>query len=290
MAAITETRTEKIIVWLVTGLLLLICFTAIYPIINVAATSFSSSTAAERGQVFLVPVEFTLESWKYVVANKLLWRSFFNSVFVAVVGSVLSLIFTAMLAYPLANKHCRWSKWVMIMVVITMVFRYPLIPYFLTIRALGLMDTLWVLIATHLLVAYNLVIMRTFFMQLPEELEEAALIEGANHFQILYKVIIPLSKPAMATLGLFYAVTYWNLFLHPMMFISSPKNFTLQPRLREFIAMSQDMEMMMEAVVDFNRITVEAATIMFATIPILCVYPFLQKYFVKGAMLGSLKG
>ncbi len=290
MAALTPTRQNQVAIWIITTFLILLAFTSLYPILNMAATSLSSASAAERGRVFLWPEEFTLEAWEFVVHDRLLWQAFFNSVFVAGVGSLLSLAFTAIVAYPLAKQQCRWRKFVMLMIVITMVFRYPIIPYFLTVRALGLIDTRWVLIVTHLLIAYNLVIMRTFFQQLPEELEEAAMIEGANYFQILYKIVLPLSKPVFATLGLFYAVTYWNLFLHPLLFIRTPELYTLQPRLREFIAMTQDVTLLEENLVDFNSTTVEAATIMFATIPILCVYPFLQKYFVKGAMLGSLKG
>ncbi len=171
-----------------------------------------------------------------------------------------------------------------------MIFRYPIIPYFLVVRSYGLMNSLWALIVTHLLVGYNLVIMRTFFQQLPEEMEESAVIEGANHLQILFRITLPLSKPVLATLGLFYAVTYWNLFLHPMLFVQKPELLTLQPRLRAMLQAVEADQGRADHLVGFSVYTAQAATIMFATIPILCVYPFLQKYFVKGALLGSLKG
>ena len=181
----------------------------------------------------------------------------------------------------------------MLAVVFTMIFRWPIIPYFLAIRSYGLIDSLWALILPHAVIATNLVIMRTFFMQLPEEMEEAAHIEGANSLQILFRIVLPLSKPVLATLGLFYAVTYWNLFMHPKLFIRSPELYNLQLKIREIISMTSESSAESEKFMsraEFSQVTVEAATIAFGTIPILILYPFLQKYFVKGAMLGSLKG
>ena len=287
---LTTTQTESFWVWVNTIILLIVGLAMLYPMLNVLAKSLSHSTPVSQGRVSIYPIDFTLGSWKFITADVLLWRSLANTVYVAVIGTVASLAFTALIAYPLANKNFKLRRIVMFLVVATMIFRYPIIPYFLTIRSLGLVNKINVLIITHLLIAYNLVIMRTFFLGIPEEMEESAYIEGANPFQILVRIILPLSKPVMATLGLFYAVTYWNLFFHPMLFIRSPELFTLQVRLRAFIDASQDEMGMIEGSHDFDGQTIEAATIMFATLPILILYPFLQKYFVKGAMIGSLKG
>lgn len=290
MIGVREGVQEKLYVTAITIVLITMGLLALYPVINVAAVSLSSGSEADRGQVFLWPREVNLDSWKVIVSSGPLWRSLVNTIYVAGVGSILSLGFTALMAYPLANKKMRFRGLVMIFVVVTMILRYPLIPYFLAVRSYGLMNNLWSLIATHLLVAYNLVIMRTFFQQLPEEMEESALIEGANHLQILMRITLPLSKPVLATLGLFFAVSYWNLFLHPMLFIQKPELMTLQVRLRSMMQSLESDQRTALSVVNYSTYTVQAAAIMFATIPILIVYPFLQKYFVKGAMLGSLKG
>jgi putative aldouronate transport system permease protein len=285
-----ETRRERFFVFWVPAILILISLTALYPVVNTAALSFSDGDMAVSGEVFLWPKKPNLESWQLVLSSRIMWRSLANTIFVAGVGSLLSLIFTAVVAYPLANRRFRLRKLVMILLVVTMVFRYPIIPYYLVVRSYGLMNKLWVLIITHLLIEYNIIIMRTFFIQLPDELEEAAVVEGANHLQILFRVILPISTPVLATLGLFYAVTYWNLFLHPMLFLQKPELLTLQPRLRAMLQAVEVEEARVDQIVGFSLYTAKAATIMFATIPILFVYPFLQKHFVKGALLGSLKG
>lgn len=264
---------------------------SLYPLMNTLAVSFSAGAAAERGSVFLLPKGFNLDSWDHVVRKKPLWTALFNTISVASLGTLASLAFTALFAYPLSQKKFRLRGILMFLVIFTMVFRYPLIPYFLTVRSYGLMNKLPVLVFTHLLVAYNLVIMRTFFQQIPEALTESAAIEGADHVTILVRIIAPLSKPVFATLGLFYAVTYWNLFLHPKLFLQHSETATLQIRLRQLLAnAAQTLEDVQMVATNFSESTIQAATIMFATIPILLLYPFLQRYFIKGALVGSVKG
>ena len=266
----------------------------LYPLVNTLAISLSSGVAAESGRVTVWPIDFQLAGWQYIARNTSLQRSFLNSVYVTVLGTMASLAFTALFAYPLSKSYFRLRRVLSLLVVFTMIFRYPLIPYFLALRSYGLMNNLNVLIYAHLLSAYNLIIMRTFFQNLPTELEESAVIDGANHVQILIRIFVPLSKPVFATLGLFFAVTYWNLFLHPMLFLTDSKLLPIQVRLRQFIAMSASMERQATAgpaaSAALNRRTIEAAVIMFGTVPILMIYPFLQKHFVKGALLGSIKG
>ncbi|WP_331619444.1 carbohydrate ABC transporter permease, partial [Vallitalea guaymasensis] len=261
------------------------------PIITVTATSFSSALAVDAGKVSLWPVDFTLASWKEILAKSEMWRAFFLNIFVTVVGTFLALMTTSLMAYPMAKKEFKPAKILSIMVVITMVFKAPIIPYFLALKNMGLYNNIFVLIVPHLVVPYNLIIMRTFFKQIPLELEEAAKVEGSNYFQILFKIILPMSKASLATVGLFYAVMIWNQFMHPMLFIQDEALFPLQLRLRQYISVGEDLSSgLYGGIKPFNERTLKAATVIFTVVPILCVYPFLQKYFVKGAMLGSVKG
>jgi putative aldouronate transport system permease protein len=273
--------------------LIVLAAVMIYPLLNTLAISLSSGAAAEAGRVTLWPVGFQLVGWEYVAADSTLHRAFLNSVYVTVLGTFSSLAFTALLAYPMSKKYFRLRGPLSVLVIFIMIFRFPLIPYFLAVRAYGLLDNIHVLIITSLLSAYNLIIMRTFFQNLPDELEDSAIIDGANHFQILLRIVVPLSKPVFATLGLFFAVGYWNQFLQPLLFIQNPDLLPIQVRLRQFISMSATIEQEFlgaQSQTDLNRTTIEAAVVIFGTIPILMLYPFLQKYFVKGALLGSLKG
>jgi len=288
-----DSRSERFFLLSNEIILILLSIVMLYPLLHTLAVSFSAGPEAEAGRVYAWPAGFQTDAWAFVVRDRTLHRSFLNSVYVTVIGVIASLGFTALFAYPLSKSYFRPRRILSLMIVLTMVVRYPLIPYFLTLRAYGFMNNLHVLIFAHLLIEYNLIIMRTFFQNLPAELEEAAFMEGANHLQILAKIFVPLSKPAFATLGLFFAVTYWNLFLHPLMFLRDLELMPIQVRLRQFIAMSANAEMGQTGGVenpDLSRRTIEAAVTIFATVPILMLYPFLQRHFVKGAMLGSLKG
>ena len=183
------------------------------------------------------------------------------------------------------------SHLLMLYVIVTMIFKAPVVPYFLTIKGLGLFNNPLVLILPHILSAYNLAIMRTFFKQFPAEVEEAAMIDGCGHFKILCQIIIPSSKAVLTTVGLFYAVTMWNQFQHPLMFIQKTDLFPLQLKIRQLINGGSDIvNITAVANVNYTESTLSAATVVFAIIPIIAVYPWLQKYFAKGAMLGSVKG
>lgn len=294
MALKQTTAGDRVLLTINEVVLIVLSILMLYPLVNTVAISLSSGVAAESGRVTIWPIDFQLAGWEYIARDSSLHRAFLNSVYVTVVGTFASLVFTALFAYPLSKKYFRLRRILSLLVVFTMIFRYPLIPYFLALRSYGLMNNLNVLIYAHLLTAYNLIIMRTFFQNLPDELEESAVIDGANHLQILARIVVPLSKPVFATLGLFFAVAYWNLFLHPMLFLTDSDLMPIQVRLRQFIARSAAVEtestMGAAGKADLNRRTIEAAVIIFGTLPILMVYPFLQKHFVKGALLGSIKG
>lgn len=264
---------------------------ALIPLLTVLSRSFSSKAAADMNIVNLWPIGFTLDSWKYILSDAGLWKAFFISLSTTVIGTILALAITSLMAYPLSKETFKMSHLLMLYVIVTMIFKAPVVPYFLTIKGLGLFNNPLVLILPHILSAYNLAIMRTFFKQFPAEVEEAAMIDGCGHFKILCQIIIPSSKAVLTTVGLFYAVTMWNQFQHPLMFIQKTDLFPLQLKIRQLINGGSDIvNITAVANVNYTESTLSAATVVFAIIPIIAVYPWLQKYFAKGAMLGSVKG
>jgi len=282
---------EKVFQFIVTVFLCIISVIAIIPLISVLSISFSSRLPVELNLVTLWPKGITLESWTYILGRSDLWRSFFITLVSTLIGTALSLLITALTAYPLTKKEFKLGKLIMIAAVITMVFKAPLIPYFLTVKEVGLYNNPLVLFIPHVLTAFNLIIMRTFFKEFPAELEEAAVVEGAGYFRTLFSLVLPLSKAVLATLGLFYAVVIWNQFQHPLLFITEPDWFPLQLKIRQFITSDNEFPIVGDiSQLNYNARTLRAVTVVFSMIPILIVYPYLQKYFVKGAMLGSVKG
>ena len=286
-----ESSRDKIYAGIVTGILIILAIIAIVPLLNVLAMSFSSRSAADRNIVTIFPVEATLDSWRYILKDNGLWRSTAISIAATFLGTIFALAITGLMAYPLSKSKFKLGSLLMIYVVGTMIFKAPTVPYFLTLRAYGLYNSFWVLVLPHILSAYNLAIMRTFFKGFPEEVEEAARIDGCGAFQTLFRVVLPSSKAVLATLALFYGVTIWNQFQHPMMFIAKTDLFPLQMKIRQLINGGGDFAQI-SAISNRNytEATLSAATVVFAVIPVIAVYPFIQKYFAQGAMLGSVKG
>ncbi|MHA6533491.1 carbohydrate ABC transporter permease [Paenibacillus sp. BAC0078] len=285
-------RGEKAFATVITVALIIFSIIALVPLLSVIATSFSSKSAVDMNLVTLWPKQFTLDSWKYILDRPDLWKSFLLTLCTTLIGTVLALLMTALFAYPLSKPEFRWGSVIMVCVVIAMIFKAPIVPYFLAVRGIGLYDNPLVLIVPHILNPFNLIIMRTFFKQFPKELEEAAFLEGCGYFRMLFQFVLPLSKAVLATLALFYGVVLWNQFQHPLFFLQNPDWFPLQIKIRQFI--TDDNAIMAGAVstvdLNYNERTLRAATVIFAILPIVAVYPFLQKYFVKGAMIGSVKG
>jgi putative aldouronate transport system permease protein len=287
-----ESKSEKVFGSVVAVFLLLLSIIAMIPLLSVLSTSFSSKRMVDMNLVTIWPKEFTLASWDFMMYRPDLWKSFFLTLGSTVIGTILALLVTALLAYPLSKSEFRWGPVIMISVVIAMIFKAPLVPYFLTVKGIGLYNNPLVLIIPHILNPFNLIIMRTFFKQFSKELEEAAFIEGCGYFRMLFQFVLPLSKAVLATLALFYGVVLWNQFQHPLMFLQDTNLFPLQIKIRQFI--TDDNVLVTGAVstagLAYNERTLRATTVIFAMIPVVAVYPFLQKYFVKGAMLGSVKG
>ncbi|MCY9660181.1 carbohydrate ABC transporter permease [Paenibacillus chondroitinus] len=265
--------------------------TMLMPLVHLLAVSLSSPLAADSKTVFLLPVEFTWASWGHILQNKGLWSAFGVTLYITIVGTLLSMLFSVLTAFPLSRKEFLIRKPFMLAVIITMIFNAPMIPFFLTVRELGMMNSLWSLILPGLIGTFNMIIIRTFFMGIPAELDDSARMDGCTDAGILFRIYLPLSKPVLATVSLFYAVGYWNTFQRAVLFIRDPNKWPLQMKLRAYLQSPEELAAvnLFLGDYDFNTTTLKAATILFATVPIILVYPYLQKYFVKGSMLGSLK-
>lgn len=295
MASKTKKVRESAKDWLfrniITVVLVLFACVMAIPLLSELAVSFSSKAASDMNIINLLPVGFTLDSWKFILSQSAIWRAFVLSVTSTVLAVVLALLINALMAYPLSKRDFAPSRVLMLFVVFTMIFKAPTIPYFLTVRNLGLYNNYWVLVIPQILSAYNLIVMRTFFMQFPQEIEEAARIDGCGNFRLLFTIVLPSSKAVLATVGLFYGVTTWNQYQHPLMFIQDINLYPLQMKIRQLINAGGDITSITKLKnVNYTDATLGAAAVVFAIIPILIIYPFVQKYFAKGAMLGSVKG
>jgi len=275
------------------GVVSLLTFACLYPFINVVAVSFSSTRAVLAGEVTLFPIEFQTGAYVKVFKMKSIWQAMKVTVIVTLAGTATGLALTTALAYALSKSRLKGKEIINGFVLFTMFFGGGLIPTFIVIKELGLYNTLGALFIPQALGVYNFIIMRTFFRQIPKELEEAALIDGAGDIKVLVSIVLPLSKAILATIGLFYAVGYWNDYFSALMYTQSGELYTLQLRLRNLLfegGMNSTLMLTEETNVNVQPEVMKRATIVISTVPILIVYPWLQKYFVKGAMLGSLKG
>lgn len=272
----------------------ILAFLCLYPFLNITAIAFSSPAAVITGRVNMLPVEFQMESVRVVYQDVGMWRAFRFTVLLTATFTALTMIATICTAYPLAQKRLRGRNVLMFMVTFTMFFNGGLIPTYLLVRGIGLIDSMWALILPGLVATWNMIIMRSFFLNLPAELEESARIDGANDILILIRIILPVSTPVLAAISLFYAVGRWNGFQDAVFFINDATKYPLQLVLNQIVMRGQTDQMMTELVDEEQSAvvpeTIKAATLLFVTIPIILVYPWLQKYFVKGIMLGSIKG
>lgn len=265
--------------------------TIILPFFNLLAVSLSDQVAVSNGEVTLFPVRFTLSAYKFVLDNTQFWNGFKSSVIVTVIGTVLALIVTTLTAYPLSNKKFKGRKAFLIFFIIVMLFNGGLIPNYILITGIGLRDTYAALILPGLLSIYNMLLIKNYFETLPESLIESAKIEGAGELTIFTKIVLPLSLPTLATIGLFYAVGFWNSYFNGMLYISTPSKMPLQTYLQTLLNMSHipAHELPPDVADSLSTESIRAASIFTATLPILILYPYLQKFFVKGLVVGSEK-
>ncbi|MDF2671366.1 MAG: transporter permease [Paenibacillus sp.] len=263
------------------------------PFLNIFAQSFSSSKAITNGLVGLWPVDFTTLNYRYVFQDPTIWRAFGISVGITVFGTLINLVMTSTLAYPLSRQEYVGRKYVLIMILITIIFQAPLIPVFILIKNLGLMNSLWALMIPNAISAFNFFVMRSFFQNIPNELIDSGRMDGCTELRLLWKIILPLSKPAMATMGIYYAVYHWNSYTNALYYLNKRELYPLQLKLRELIV-SDDINLdptgsLYSEMLNTSPEGIKMATVIVATVPILLIYPFLQKHFIKGMLIGSIK-
>lgn len=264
----------------------------ILPFIYVAAGSFASEPELTERSFFLWPREFVTDSYDFIFSTNTFMRSLIVTVAVTAVGMVIQVLLTFTMAYPLSRRHLPGRNIFLGLVVFTLVFTGGLIPTYLIVRELGMLDTYWALILPLAINPFYLIIVKNFFQELPEELQEAAQIDGCSEFGVFWRIVLPLSKPILATMGLFYAVAIWNDFMSPLLYLSDSSKWTLQMFVRQ-VTVSSDMSNTLGQL-DPNYQPPEQGlkftVIVIATLPILLLYPFLQKHFAKGILIGSVKG
>jgi len=270
----------------------LLGLSTLFPFVVLIAKSLSSEAAVVSGMVTLLPVDFQFGTYRYVANDSQFLHAFGVSVAVMVLGTLLSLAMTALAAYPLSKPRLRGRKFFILMYLFTMLFSGGLIPTYLLMNNLGLINKLPVLFLPFMINVYNMLIIKSYFETLPEGLEESAKIDGASNLTILFRIILPLSMPVLATIGLFYAVTFWNDYFTSLIYINSAHLKPLQLYLKELFVSSTDtfLRTNVDASLNVSPQSIQAASIILATVPIVIVYPFLQKYFVKGVLVGSVKG
>lgn len=295
MAVSTTRKKTSVGQFVLVVVMLLFVLVCTMPFVNVIAVSLSSKSAILRGSVLFWPVEFSTKAYKAIFNDQSMFRSLLFTVNITVTYTVLSMMLTILLAFPLTMKRLKGRKFFMLFIVFTMYFSGGIIPIYLNVKNLGLLDTQWSLILPVLISTFNVIILKNFFGGIPYELNEAAYIDGANDFQIMFLIYLPLSLSSMATLSLFYAVGKWNSFSDALYYITSRDLQPLQLKLYNLIKGGQSIEL---AVMEGSSSelsssiseSIESATIIFATLPILLVYPFVQRYFVQGVTLGAVKG
>ena len=274
-------------VYIITGLMALMC---LYPMLHVLFASISDPIRLmQHTGVILKPLGFSLEGYKIVLKNPNIPVSYLNTIIYVAVGTSINILMTTLGAYALSRKGYMFKKTITLLIVFTMYFNGGLIPNFLLVKALGMYNTIWALVVPGAISTWNLIVMKTCFQAIPVSLEESARLDGANDFVILLKVFLPLSKATMAVMLLFYAVTQWSSWFNAMIYLSDRKKFPLQLIMREILIANSTRGNTMDSDVMFLEEVVKYATIIVSTVPVLCIYPFVQKYFMTGVMMGSVK-
>lgn len=296
MNRVHRSREDKIFDAAIYFIITVISLFMLYPIFNIASISISPYEHYLLHPMMVFPTKFDFSVFKFVFTSKFIFKGYGNTLFITIAGTAIALCMIALTAYPLSRRELRWKKLFMTYFVIVMVFNAGIIPEYIVIKALGLYDSRWALILPFIMPIYYLVLMKTFFESIPVSLTEAAKIDGASEAYVFLKIILPLSKPAIAAIGLFQAILYWNDFFRAVIMIRSQAKWPLQLLLREIIV-AADARFMNAggnlAEIDQNMVSgraVQYASLIVVILPIICVYPFIQKYFVKGVMIGAVKG
>jgi putative aldouronate transport system permease protein len=294
--AIKSTAAEKLFNLLNILFMLSLMAITVYPLYYVIIASLSDPRMLMKheGPLWTILGQLNLTGYAITLNNPNIAIGFKNTFFYVIVGTSMNLLLTSFAAFVLTRRHFYIRNFMMKMLVITMFFSGGLIPLFFVVRTIGIYDTGWAIILPYMISTYNVIIMRTFFQSIPESMEESAIIDGANDFQVYLKIIMPLSKPVLAVIALYYGVSHWNSWFSSVLFLRNRELYPLQMFLREILILNSSLgggenpSELLEA--SFSKELVKYCTIVISTVPILFVYPFLQKYFVKGVMIGALKG
>lgn len=282
-------KSDKLFDIVVYLLLTLVAVVAIFPIMYVVSMSLTPySEVIKNGGFVIIPKNLSFEAYIRIFEDPALLRSMSVTVFVTVVGTAINLFLTTLAAYPLSRKGLPGRSGLLLYIVITMMFSGGLIPTYLIVQSLNLLDTVWALIVPGAIATFNVLVMKSFFESLPEEIFESAKIDGAREFRILWKIVLPLSVPSVMTVGLFYMVGHWNSFFSAVLYITDTSLHPLQVIIRNMLLMTQNNELQAEVTVP--TAAMQMAAVVTASLPIIMVYPFIQKHFTKGMLLGAVKG
>jgi putative aldouronate transport system permease protein len=267
----------------------------LFPFIYMLAISFSGNSAVLRGDVLFYPIDFTVTAYRNITNDAQFWVGYRNTLIYTAGGTLISMAMTVACAYPLSKKQLPGRGPLLMFMVFTMYFGGGLIPFYLLVRSLHLINTVWAILVPGAISVYNMIVMKTFFEGIPQDIEEAAQIDGLSYIATLFKIVLPLSKPVIATITLFYAVGFWNDWFNAMIYLNSNSLYPVTLYLRNLLMGAQLAASNGQGITSGSEAavvpqTLQAATVVLVTVPILCIYPFIQKYFVKGVMLGSIKG
>ena len=293
---IKDTREDKAFYFMVMIVLGILFLLILYPLIYVISSSFSSPWAVSTGRVVLWPVDFSLEGYKAVFSNRMIGIGYYNTVIYTVFGTFINVCMTMIAAYPLACSRLPGKKLLMFLFTFTMLFGGGMIPNYILIRNLGMLNTRWSMIIPGAITVYNMIITRTFIMNsIPGELQEAAEIDGASDIQYLWHCVLPLSKAVIAVITLFYAVGHWNAYFNAFLYLTDSSLFPLQIVLRDILLSNMiDPSVTMDETIMAARLglaeLLKYSLIIVSSLPVMCIYPFIQKYFIQGVMIGSIKG
>jgi len=289
-----DTRGYRLFTVLNTAVLILVCLVTLYPFVTLIAQSFSSAGAIKAGLVNAFPVGFNTETYRAVTQDERFWTSYGNTVLYTVVGTAIAMVLTTTFAYVISKRHLRGRNVLIGIAVFTMFFNGGIIPNYVLISSLGMKNTMWAVVLPGALSVFNLLVMKSFFENLPGELEEAAQLDGLGWFGIYVRIVLPLSKAVIATMVLFYSVAYWNDWFAAFLYLDKNELFPMSLYLRNLIAGASTTTAQSAAAIGTTgeaiSANIQAVTMVLAILPILCVYPFVQRHFVSGVMLGSVKG
>lgn len=290
---VSDEKWFDIAVVIISAIILII---VLYPLIFVVSASFSNPQKVMNGEMWLFPVDFSLDAYISILKNESVWNGYKNTIIYTIGGTFINIILTTLAAYPLSRRDLPGRNIFMFIITFTMFFSGGLIPTFLVVQQLGMVDTMWAMMIPNAIATYNLIVMRTYFQSsIPWEIQESAMMDGCNNMQMLWKIILPLSKPIIAVMVLFYAVGHWNAFFNALIYLRDDSLYPLQLVLREILLVTQaNATEGLDSVGLGDKLllgeSIKYALIIIASLPVLIMYPFVQKHFVKGVMIGSIKG